>query len=85
MKPTIPAFLESDALATVMTSLFVDTSVETWPFRGPSEMNLAVIRLKLHLFLDCATTSSFLVQQAFGGLKGASEESRSRVESRRGA
>ena len=36
MKPTSPA------------SLFVDTSVETWPLRGPSEMNLAVIRLKLH-------------------------------------
>ena len=48
MKPTSPAFSNSDALATVITSLFVDTSVETWPLRGPSEMNLAVIRLKLH-------------------------------------
>jgi len=48
MKPTSPAFSNSDAVATEITSLFVDTSVETWPLRGPSEMNLAETCLKLH-------------------------------------
>ena len=48
MKPMSPAFSDSDALATAITSLFIDSSVETWPLRGPSEMNFAVIRLKLH-------------------------------------
>lgn len=43
-----PALSDSDALATIITSLFVDTSVETRPPKGPSEINLEVIRLKLH-------------------------------------
>ena len=49
MKPVSPALPNSDALATVITSLFVNTSIETWPLRGPCEMKLAVICLKLHL------------------------------------